>query len=346
MTDTPPEDNPLLKAYESFVRATPLVTRHLIQSQFATWLVSFVLDLPLAVGNVPHFTVHKLEVYRLILSPFVCHNLFSLVFTFISYVEIGSRMEFVMGSTAYGWLLLTITVLVNALHVLLAFVLFGITGNRVWLFQSSVGIWIVVFAVISIDCSQASPGSSRRLFFFTVPTKYYPIALMTIFSLLGGFQLCYPISIAFGFAYQLGYLEFLKVDNTRFQRWESTTLASLVEREGWVALNAVRNADWKENGATEKGLGFFPRMLSSHQTQRQDAVSDTVGDVPPGVSHPGRAVYTGGGAASVSNVAGANFPSGGRQLGTTSRRTHVDPRQARLEALEKRSIITSNDDKV
>jgi hypothetical protein len=41
----------------------------------------------------------------------------------------------------------------------------------------------------------------RKLFFFSVPTLYYPLALFGLFSIFGGFQFSYLLSIGVGYAY-------------------------------------------------------------------------------------------------------------------------------------------------
>jgi membrane associated rhomboid family serine protease len=359
MADTlPPDDNPILKGYESFVRQTPLVTRCLLQSQAITWVISFFIDFSLAVGNVPQFTIFKFEIYRILLSPFICPNLMSLVFAYISFADSGRRMEHTMGSTAFGMLILTMGILVNLLHLLVCFLLNAVTGSPSWLFLNCVGVWVIIFALLSVECSQASTTSTRRLFFFSVPTRYYPLALLALFSLLGSFQLAYLLSIGVGLVYQQGYLVALKLDSTRIQRWEQTILESYVNREGWVSNDAAGMGDWNETESDQAGgIGLFSRL--AQHAPGQPSTSTTGGHpVPssPGDPRPGRAIYTGVNSSNPPSTSTSSttpsFPEGGgRQLGTASRRDpSTDPRQARLDALERRlgssQNNTSNNDDI
>jgi len=171
------------------------------------------------------------------------------------------------------------------------------------------------------------------LFVVEVPIRYYPLALLLLFSFFGGFQLSYVLSIAIGYAYQQGKLDKLKVDPGRIQSWEQTTvLEGYVRQQGWITNDASTRGDWSEAAAAagSTGTSLFSRLLPPQQAGRQAslATGPSAGRVIP----TGMASSTGSGNESFS------FPTtGGRQLGTASRRVSpIDPRQARLEALEKR----------
>lgn len=201
----PPPPNPVLSAYESFVRDTPLVTRYTLSSQCISWFVSFFFNPSYALGTIPSFVVTKLEIYRIILSPLVCDSALSLVFAYLSFLDNGKRLEFSMGSTAFAWLMVTITVVTNVTFCILMFGLSGLTNEKGFLLSPSSGIWTVLFGIIAIECVKAPPNSQRRFFFLTVPTIYYPLILWLIFSLLfGGLNLAFLISIGVGYAH--GYV--------------------------------------------------------------------------------------------------------------------------------------------
>ena len=178
-----------------------MITRYILICQAITWILSFFIDFSFAIANNTHYTIFRFELYRIVLSPFVCTSLMSLVFAYISFVDNGRRLEFSMGSTAFAALLLTIAVVTNLLFLVVCGILYALSGNRGYLFSPSIGIWIILFAVIAIECAKAPQNSMRKLFFFNVPTIYYPLALLCLFSIFGGFQISYVISMAVGYAY-------------------------------------------------------------------------------------------------------------------------------------------------
>lgn len=305
------------------------------------------------LGNIPQFTVFRFELYRIVLSPFICPGLFSLIFAYISFVDNGRRLEFSMGSTAFFVLTMMIGVLTNLAFIALIFLLYGITGSHSLLILPSVGIWIILFGIIAIECSNAPPDSKRRLFFYDVPTQYYPLALFGLFSLLGGFSLSHLISIGVGFAYgyvqehghavlhpfcltfssllfpprcRHGHLDKLKISDSRSQAWEETIFESFSSREGWVVSNnATGSGAWNDDmssGVT--GAGGFGFLSQLTQTSTRNSEPTTFGaDGDAG-----------------SNMGSGSFPTGGgRQLGSASRRpaSTTDARQTRLKAIERRA---------
>jgi membrane associated rhomboid family serine protease len=328
-TSTPPAQNPVLTAYEGFCRETPLVTRAVLIVQFATFLLSYLVDLTYAIANTPNFTIFHYEVYRILLSPFICTSFLSLVFAYLSFGDNGRRLEFSMGSSAYVVLLLTIGVLTNLLHLAVFMTFYFLTNNEVYLFTKSYGIWIILFGIISIECAQAPQNSMRKLFFFTVPAIYFPILLLLLFSVFGGLQVPYVLSMGIGYAYGRGMLDCLKASRARCSQLENTLFSTISLQDGWIVSNdAVGNSAWQEAENTTDGLGVFSRLKPQNAQHGKEATTAP----SPGEPRAGRVIKR-----NASHE--KSFPSGGgRQLGTASKMaSHVDPREARLKAIERRN---------
>eukprot|EP00545_Synedropsis_sp_CCMP1620_P013892 CAMPEP_0119015166 /NCGR_PEP_ID=MMETSP1176-20130426/10593_1 /TAXON_ID=265551 /ORGANISM="Synedropsis recta cf, Strain CCMP1620" /LENGTH=339 /DNA_ID=CAMNT_0006968435 /DNA_START=75 /DNA_END=1094 /DNA_ORIENTATION=- len=330
-----PPSNPILKAYEQFVRDTPLVTRHVLTTLSVTWLVGFAVDLSYATATVPFFCLFRFEIYRILLSPFVCQSLLSLVFAFFSFTDNGKRLEFSMGSTAFGWYLLTMAVCTNVAFLIILFLAHGLSGESGFLWYRSIGIWTILLGLIATECSKAPRESQRRLFFFNVPTIYFPIVLWGLFSLFGGLQLAELLSVGVGYAYGYGYLDKLKPKLTRFHQWEETILSNFAQRPGWVVGHAATGDEAWSNSNNGDTPGFSLFSATNQQQQQQEQSSQA--------SSPGR----------VSAPSDPAFPtSGGRALGSeagpTRRSTENtgEARAAMLEAAEKRALSEQNDNNV
>lgn len=246
----PPPPNPILNAYEQFVRETPLITRYVMTTLVVTWFASWLVDFSYATSTIPYFCLYRFEIYRIVISPFMCQNLLSLVFAYLSFNDNGKRLEHSLGSTAFGWYILTIALCTNIIFCAVMILLNGLTGEPGFLWYSSVGIWTIVFGLIATECSQAPRDSQRRLFFVNVPTIYFPLALWALFALLGGFDASDLISVGVGYAYGHGYLDKLKLSPARFHSWEETILANFTQRQGWVVGHAATGDNaWNSENA-------------------------------------------------------------------------------------------------
>mmetsp|Transcript_10678 Transcript_10678/g.29448 ORF Transcript_10678/g.29448 Transcript_10678/m.29448 type:complete len:332 (-) Transcript_10678:1098-2093(-) len=315
--ESPPPPNPILDAYESFCNDTPWVTRNVMISQCATWFLSFLFDPIYPLANIPYFTLFRFEIYRLLFSPFICTSFFSLIFIYMGFVENGRRLEQSCGSTTFAFLLLALGVGVNCAFLLLTVLLSILTNHAAPLHWQSHGIWMLLFGVIEVECAKAPAGSKRNIFGFMLPTMYYALTIFAIFSVLGGFQLSYLLSIGVGYLYGKGYLDRYLPEPSTLKRYEDNQLSYFVRQKGWiVAQESLGSSVWGNIGADaeDHSLALTSSISSSTGAQQQ----------PPG----------------------SVFPTGpGRTLGSASKRPNAtsaaDARQARLKALDRK---TSNPD--
>ncbi|CAB9499350.1 expressed unknown protein [Seminavis robusta] len=310
-----PPPNPVLTAYENFVRDTPLVTRYVLTCLTATFVLDIFIDsFGWSLSNIPYFAIGRLELYRILVAPLVCNNLFSLVFAYFSFIDHGKRLECSMGSAQFAWLFASLGIGINTTHVILTYSLQFLTGDHTWIHIKASGIWTVLFPLIAIECVAAPPHSMRKLFFWQVPTLYYPLILLAFFTLLGGYSVSNLVAVATGYAYGYGYLDKTKVSTAQTKQWEETTiLANFARRDGWVGGNAATGqAAWVEMATSGGGTTM---------AQQQQPFLPSGGDA----------------ATSATTNTAESFPSGGgRQLGGPTRRGagNTDARAARLKVLE------------
>ena len=237
---SPPPSNPVLTAYESFVRDTPLVTRYTVTGMFGAYILSYFWDYQSAIENSPLYTLLHIEVYRIILAPFVCTEIMSLLYGSFSLYASGMRLEHAIGSTAFLTILLAVGCLTNILHLIVFVSVCLMTGNHVWLLARSHGIWTILLGIIAMECSKAPSGSTRRFIFANVPTFYYPVALLAFFSLLRkSINPSYLFSILVGYAFGLDKLTFLQPSANRCSSWENNIPSAFTQDPGWINVNAA-----------------------------------------------------------------------------------------------------------
>lgn len=116
-----------------------------------------------------------------------------------------------MGSSFFAVLFITLTIVTNILFLIVSVLLWGLTNSEKYLTAASLGIWTVLLGIIAVECSEAPPDMKRRLFFLEIPTLYYPLVLLALFSMFSGFRLAYGLGVAVGYAYGYGKLDRWKV---------------------------------------------------------------------------------------------------------------------------------------
>ena len=324
--------NPFLTTYENFVQRTPLVTRYILTTLSVTYVISFAFDPTYALSCILYHTIFQFQLYRLITSSFLCTNALSLFFAFLSLGDTGRRMEHGLGSAAMGTLIGTLSILINASYVVLSLLAYAMSGNKMSIaIPNNSGFWPVLLAIIAIECSTAPIDSVRRLFgAYEIRTRYYPLLLLGLFTLFGGFHLAYGLGVAAGYAYGLGKLDRIKPGQDRLTQWEGGVLQNFTSRQGWVAGHAASGSNaWalpsSSNAAGGAGGGWSPAGFFQGQQQRPQ--SDSGG--PGQVSSPNPPVEP------------AGFPTtGGRTLGGSGSSSGAKQRSsaaAVAEAAERRA---------
>ena len=197
----------------------------------------------MAIINIPYFTIFKFEIYRLFLSQFDCKTFLNLILGFMSFVAQGKRLEYSIGSTNFALVFLFIGIGSNVLFTLISLVMYIFAGNyEPHLMHESGGIWQMMLGIIALECSFGPEGSKRSLFFMEVPTLYYPLVLLALFTIIFGLRegsilfhlLPYLFSIGLGYAYGFGKLNFVKLSADRRRGLERGIMRSFTSRPDWV----------------------------------------------------------------------------------------------------------------
>ena len=315
MLRSPPLHNPILSAYESFLKDTPLVTRYTLTTLVCSWCLSFLVDASFALNTVPYFTIYYLEIYRIVVSPLICQSTLSLIFAYFSFLENGKRLEHSLGSTGFACFMLTIGCITNITFCAICWLLSRITNDEGYLYWQSSGIWTILFGIVATECSKAPPLERRRFILVRVPSTLYPLYLWIVFLLLdaGNMAFAYLISLAVGYAYGYGYLERLQVSPTKLRQWEESLPSRFTQQHGWVVGHAAAGDEAWTNSSN------FSTSTTNTSTTTSMAVPDIV--TPPKDSTTG-------------------FVGTGQALGSTQ--CVKNPKVAMLEAAERRAKQTND----
>lgn len=260
----PPPANPVLTAYESYIRDTPLITRYVLNAILISFFAGFFFSPAYIFANIPLLTIFKFQLYRIVTSPLICTDILSLFFAFMGFLNHGVRLEQSMGSSLFAVLFFTLTIVTNILFLVISILLWGLTNSESYLAGASMGIWTVLLGIIAVECSEAPPETKRRLFFLEVPALYYPLVLLALFSLFAGVRIEYCLGVAVGYAYGHGKLDRWKVKVETVRKWENRDqggcLSGFVNRIGFVTLGMASgpNAWLTGSGGNDRDSGGGP----------------------------------------------------------------------------------------
>mmetsp|Transcript_9593 Transcript_9593/g.14299 ORF Transcript_9593/g.14299 Transcript_9593/m.14299 type:complete len:404 (-) Transcript_9593:407-1618(-) len=216
----PPAPNPILSAYEKFQNDTPLITRYILTTYTASYLLTslFLPQFTLyAILNIPYFTIFHFEFYRIFTTLFVCTSFLNLIFGWIVLLGTGRRIEQSLGSTNYGVLTVgCFGALPQFVFVTCVWLVYLLSGNssggdaasdsidssgdnnsgsgnavsamtRMMVHNSDGGgLWIFIFGLLALECAydhRSNTASTRRLFLMEIQTLYYPLALLALFTI-------------------------------------------------------------------------------------------------------------------------------------------------------------------
>ena len=209
------------------------------------YLLSFVFDAAMFLGNTPYFTIFSFEIYRLVTSPFVGNSIITLLLIALFFPTMGTKFETSMGSAAFLFLMGTLTLVTNVVFVMSCFLL-NLLGLVEAIFYNCSGFWVVLFGLITVECMQ-TPDEPRRFLMIPVdiPAKLFPLLLYAIFILLGGFSgslfLSFGVAIGVGFFYSQGWFDKLKPTSNYLSSLEVAggPLHSLSRSKGLFSITHV-----------------------------------------------------------------------------------------------------------
>eukprot|EP01038_Epipyxis_sp_PR26KG_P004116 gene4116-5867_t len=284
--------NPVLQFYQQWSEKTPYITRTSTISILFVYLLSFFFSADSSLGNIPYFTVQHFEVYRIILSPLVGNSFFTILMILLMYPTMGSKMEWVMGSSAYLFLIMNITLITNIAFIILCYILIFV-GMPEQVFRSCAGFWTIIFALLQIECLQ-TPDAPRRLLCIPmdIPAKYLPAVLYLFISLFSGFELSYAVSIVVGYLFSAGYLDRFKPSSSYLISLESAEgiFSSISRSRGWVLASGSGHDSWiptnsqqilEERNQQESVSSQSSSRVSSSSANQQVEPKDTF----PGSGH-------------------------------------------------------------
>uniref|UniRef100_A0A7S3G6G4 Derlin n=1 Tax=Palpitomonas bilix TaxID=652834 RepID=A0A7S3G6G4_9EUKA len=300
------------------VAAIPFFTRAVLGTAAGiTLAAAFSPDFSASLLNCPVLVVEKLQVWRVVSCTYAPQGLLGLLFGGMFLYNTGRALEEEMGSLYFAVLFASIGFWANILFDVGSLLLSPVMPMMWSPYNCSGGFFVVILGLITIQSQRSTAESMSIWGLFSVPTRYYPVALVLFFSLLGGRVMDNLAGVAIGYLYVHGHLLRLLPSPSKIAEWESgSTMSAVVNlpgyvhaNGGWVGAGSVSNADVERgdggNGQQRGGVFGFggvsapPPSSSSGGASGQRATPSA--PPPPSAQH-----------------GGSNFSGNGYTLGSTA----------------------------
>eukprot|EP00405_Crypthecodinium_cohnii_P008789 CAMPEP_0206435370 /NCGR_PEP_ID=MMETSP0324_2-20121206/9807_1 /ASSEMBLY_ACC=CAM_ASM_000836 /TAXON_ID=2866 /ORGANISM="Crypthecodinium cohnii, Strain Seligo" /LENGTH=303 /DNA_ID=CAMNT_0053902251 /DNA_START=102 /DNA_END=1010 /DNA_ORIENTATION=+ len=127
------------------------------------------------------------------------------LFTLYMILQYFPRRERTLGSTAHLLWIMAINALANILRLAVMTVLVYVFQMPIYAFNSSIGLWPVMLADLTVFMMGDPDGSTSFWGMITLPNKVYPLALVGFLCLLNRFSILWDMVAAVAVGYAYGY---------------------------------------------------------------------------------------------------------------------------------------------
>lgn len=271
----------------------PLFTKGLIYISSIVAVLSMVTDSDLYLSNLPAYVVEGFQIHRLFTSPIASHGILSVLFGFFAVLPQCARQEREWGTVKTIVDFLWKNFIINIIYVIMAYALSPITPLFVTRI-SAAGLWQIFFFQLVERSLQNPEGVSMLLCFpVQIKTKYYPIALWLIFSLLS--QLPRIDNLA---AMVVGYLHFKYLNDRYFAFLSDTRMSNWSDKFLFAWMKNYNNYASASGASTTSSVpaGRTPGpVIGRVSSGSTNSNSTAATNQPPANFFSGKGVAIGGG---------------------------------------------------
>ena len=327
--------------------AIPCVTAGVVGVCSAIYVISLVFgfddfspvclspDLLVGHGGLSSGFLQVLQnLYRPYSSVVFHTTIIHLVFNMLALVQIGTGLEYLLGSLRYLHVLILMATSNALLQVVISLIVAynPIHPYLTLMYECAIGFSGVIFAMIVIETSLNSVQTRSIFGFFNIPAKWYPWALLVLFQLLipRASLLGHLSGILSGFLYTYGAFHYLMLSPSKYGAIEGLSfLAPLVRRPGFIEGGsagttplALPSFSMPVGGSGSLAVG---RAMSRLQAWIPQTSQEPTAATDP--RFPGQGHVLGSSTASRPRPAKVPSPSANRRLNPSSNQSEL---QARL----------------
>ena len=216
----------------------PFFTRALLSLVTAFYLASWFV--PTAFLACCSYQVTRLQLWRLFTSPLAVRSILELLFGIMVTFQQLPPLEQQLGTLSCFFMYSTVTALINVLYICVNVTITVASGSSLGRAGGCVsGLWAPFMALLTIHTRRSGQESQSFWGLCNIPTKWYPLFLVALFSLLGTDPISLLAGVAVGYAYEQGRCKGVQLSDERLQAWDvrlqcSALLSPVYHAPGYV----------------------------------------------------------------------------------------------------------------
>ena len=216
-------------------------------------------------ANIPYYSIGSFQIWRFITGNLITSGIFSLIFALIFWVSDGKVVEKMKGSLKYLIYFLIHSIIIQIFYALIYYFLINKSQPEKKDIHST-GLWCYIICEVTINCL-ISPESKIFLPFIPYPikSKFFPIIILLIFFIFGGFDLGMLIAVGYGFIYSFFISKYFEINNDYIINFENKYLRCLFRYKGYIQIDDID---------TDKKQALIGKMIKNNIDNNKDNESE------------------------------------------------------------------------
>ena len=224
------------------------IVKQIVAISIILWIIDLVSFnyMTYIFSNVPYYSIGYFQIWRFITGNLITSGLFSLIFALIFWVSDGKTVEKMEGSAKYLIYFLIHSTIIQIIFALIYYFL-GDKTKPEKNYIHSTGLWIYIIGEVTINCL-ISPENKIDLPFipYAIKSKYFPIIILLVFFIFGGFDLGMFIAVGYGFIYSFFLYNYLIISDESIINFEQKYLKYFFGYKGYIKLDDISPSDKKQ----------------------------------------------------------------------------------------------------
>ena len=224
------------------------IVKQIVAISIILWIIDLVSFnyMTYIFSNVPYYSIGYFQIWRFITGNLITSGLFSLIFALIFWVSDGKTVEKMEGSAKYLIYFLIHSTIIQIIYALIYYFL-GDKTKPEKNYIHSTGLWIYIIGEVTINCL-ISPENKIDLPFipYAIKSKYFPIIILLVFFIFGGFDLGMFIAVGYGFIYSFFLYNYLIISDESIINFEQKYLKYFFGYKGYIKLDDISPSDKKQ----------------------------------------------------------------------------------------------------